>query len=221
MVTDMLGRGLYTFPEAGRLAGLRSARVRDWFVGRGKSVEAVFVADFAPVDGDYAISFHDLVDAHIAGHLRESGVSLQTIRQVYNHLKSDFATEHPFCRREMRTDGKNVFLRGLDSQGREEILEALTKQRVFPDIIRPFLKRLDYSAVTKLAERWHIAEGVLLDPQIGFGKPVIESDGIATEILASAYYANGDDANLVASWYDIDPRKVLQAVEFEQRLVAA
>ena len=96
MVKNMLGRGLYTFPEAGRLAGLRSARVRDWFVGRNESVKPVFVADFAPVEGDYAISFHDLVDALIAGHLRESGVSLQTIRKVYNHLKRDFATDHPF-----------------------------------------------------------------------------------------------------------------------------
>lgn len=45
---------------------------------------------------------------------------------------------------------------------------------VFPDIIEPFLKQLDYDPDTHLARRWHIADGVVLNPGILLGKPVVE-----------------------------------------------
>jgi hypothetical protein len=41
------------------------------------------VGDYEPVGGDYALSFHDLIDLFVAGQLREHGVSLPRLRRVY------------------------------------------------------------------------------------------------------------------------------------------
>jgi hypothetical protein len=185
----MLGRGLYTFPEAAKLTGLRLGRVREWFRGRLKSAEVrrpVFQGDYAPVDTDYAISFFDLIDLYVAGQLREHGVSLQMVRKVYSKLEDELQSAHPFCRKELLTDGKKVFTRGLDRHGQEELTEVLTRQGVFPQVLLPFLRRIDYDRVKLLALRWRIADKVLVDPTVCFGKPVVEGTGVATAILNSS-----------------------------------
>ena len=52
----------------------------------------------------------------------------------------------------MTKDGQ-VFLFGLDPRGTEEMIEVLTRQRVFPRILLPFLRRMEYDEATELAKR--------------------------------------------------------------------
>jgi uncharacterized protein (DUF433 family) len=118
------------------------------------------------------------------------------------------------------SDGKNVFLRGMDDGGEEELREALTNQYVFPQIILPFLKRIDYGSVTRLAERWRIDRLVVLDPRICFGKPIVEPVSIPTAILAAAYHANRKNAEAVVDWYNVRTDHVMAAVEFESKMAA-
>ena len=218
----MIGNGIYTFGEAASLTGLSRVRVREWFLGRPSEScrQPIFQSDYDAVDGDHAISFLDLLDVFVAGQLRKHGVALQTLRCVYAQLRTDLETSHPFCRQELLSDGKHVFLRGLDERGREEIAEVLTRQKVFPTILLPFLKKIDYGKISKLAERWRIADRVVLDPALCFGKPIVEAAGLPTAILAAAYYANGKDEERVAGWYNIHSSHVLAAVSFESKLAA-
>ena len=222
MSVSILGNGVYTFPEAAWLVQLRAARIREWFRSREPqdSRKPIFQGDYPSVDGEFAISFHDLVDVFVAGQLREYGVSLQTLRKVYAKMQKYYRVKHPFCRQELLTDGKNVFTLGLDTEGLDEIADALTRQKVFPRIIQPFLKRIDYAVATKLAVRWRIAEMVVVDPEVCFGKPIVEDTGIATAILSAAYHANGRDADVVADWFDVHSSHVLAAAKFEGRLAA-
>jgi uncharacterized protein (DUF433 family) len=217
-----LGHGVYSISEASRLTGLRAARIREWFRGRPTRPgrKPVFFGDYEPVDNDFAISFYDLIDVFVAGQLREHGVPLQTVRRAYRWMTDELGTRHPFCRRELLTDGKAIFLRGLDAEGQQELTEVLTRQKVFPEILLPFLKTIEYDASTILARRWRIAPEVVIDPAISFGKPVIEEAGVVASLLSAAYHANGRDAELVADWYNVRPGAVLAAVRFASRLAA-
>jgi uncharacterized protein (DUF433 family) len=219
---NAIGHGIYTLPEAARLTHLKSPRVREWFRGRSQvqSGSAVFRSDYNSVAGDNAISFFDLIDLFVVGQLRNHGVPLQTLRKVHVQLKKDLKTPHPFCRKEVLSDGKNVFTLGLDEQNKAEMVEVLTHQRVFVEILLPFLKRIDYDEVTQLARRWKIADQVVVDPAICLGKPIVSEVGIATAVLAAAFHANRRDAEVVADWYNIHSKHVLAAVEFERSLVA-
>jgi uncharacterized protein (DUF433 family) len=217
---NMLGHGMYAMPEACRLTGLKYARLREWFFGQShRQTSRLFHGDYPLVGGDFALSFHDLIDVYVAGQLREHGVSLKTVRLVYQKMQKNLGTKHPFCRRELLSDGKVVFTRSVN-EWREELTEVLTNQGVFPQIILPFLKRIDYERVTDLARRWRIADQVVLDPGICFGKPIVEAVGIPTSVLASAYHANGKDAELVAEWFDVHSSHVIAAVAFEENLAA-
>jgi len=219
---NILGHGVYSLPEAARLTGLRPHRVGEWFRGSSqtRARKPVFQSDYESVGGDRAISFHDLIELFVAGQLRNSGVSLQSLRKVHRRLQGDLGTRHPFCRREVLTKQGQVFTFGLDEHGKREMIEVLTRQRAFPDILLPFLKRIDYDDVTAMARRWCIANLVVIDPTICLGKPIVEGVGITTAILAASYEANDQNAELVADWYKVHSKHVIAAVDFERSMVA-
>jgi hypothetical protein len=221
METAILGNGIYNLSEAARLTGLRPQRVREWFRGRtATAAPPDFPGDYRPVAGHLAISFHDLIEVFIAGQLRDKGVSLRFIIRVYAQLKEQWNTDHPFCRVEVRTDGKRIFSCRLDENGRGDVVDARTAQKVFDTVLVPFLKKLDYDEATRLARRWAIAPLVVLDPAVGFGKPVAEKFGVSTRVPAAAFEANGRNAAVVAAMFGVDEPHVRAAVAFEAQLAA-
>jgi uncharacterized protein (DUF433 family) len=222
MALPAFGFGLYDLREAARYTRLHPARVWRWFVPRPSEQhrKPVLASDYEPVDGDHAISFLDLVDVFVFGQLRTHGVRLQTLRKVYHRLQKDLNQKHPFAHSRLATDGREVFLRVADKEGHDELIEVLTRQKVFPQIIQPFLKQLDYDPTSRLARLWRIAEGVVLNPALSLGKPLVERAGVKTEVLADAYAANRRDAERVAWWYNVAVADVLAAVRFEESLAA-
>lgn len=144
------------------------------------------------------------------------------MRKVYRHLEDEYG-EHPLCTREIfvsEVDKRKVFTRGLDDAESRQVIEALTKQPYFEQIIGPFLTRIDYDEVTNLACGWHIARSVVVDPAIFFGKPTVEGFRITTRVLAASYLANAQNARAVADWFQVDEDSVRAAVEFESGLAA-
>jgi len=172
------------------------------------------------VGGDHAISFHDLIELFVAGQLRDRGVSLPSLRKVHKHLQADLGTRHPFCRREILTKQGQTFTLGLDEPDRRQMIEVLNCQRAFPDVLLPFLQRIDYDDATEMAKRWCIASLVVIDPTICLGKPIIDGIGITTAILAASYEANAQDAERVADWYKVHSKHVIAAVDFERSMAA-
>jgi uncharacterized protein (DUF433 family) len=220
-MTPMLGNGVYSFKEVATLAGLKPRRVRELFRGRPSRSgrQPVLRGDYEPAEGDQALSFRDLVEAYVAGHLQDHGVPLATLREVHQRLEADLRTPHPFCRQELLTKGEALLLGAIESVGRGKLAEALRDRGFFAQVLLPFLKALEYDR-KKLARRWRIADSVVVDPGIRFGAPIIEDTGIPTYILAAAYHANQEDSELVASLYNVKPEHVLAAVRFERELAA-
>jgi uncharacterized protein (DUF433 family) len=214
---EVLGHGVYDIREAARLTGLKPARLREWF--RGWSSDSisrlVFRSDYAGVAEGHSISFLELVEVFVTGHLREHGVSLRSIRRAHAKLQNDWETRHPFARGEIRTDGENAFVSALDDRERRIVSEAITKSLVFERIILPTLEKIDYDPASKLATKWHLSPLVVLDPRVCFGQPIVEPVGITTYVLTAFYLANGRNAQKVANWYEIEEEHVLAAVEFE------
>lgn len=220
MKPSLLGLGVYDLRECARLTGLDPKRVRRWFVPPPSEAtrRPILTPDYPRVRGDTAISFLDMIDVFVFGNLRKHNVPLQTLRKVYARLQRDYKQKHPFAYSRLATDGVEVFLRVPDMDGKDQLVEILTKQMVFPEIIEPFLKQLDYDPDTHLARLWRIGDGVLLNPGISLGKPVVDGVFVKTEVLAAAYHANKKDADAVARWYNVAPDDVMTAVLFEAGL---
>lgn len=219
---NLLGHGVYNIAEAARFTGLKKRRVKDWFQGRATDPfpRTVFQGDYKVLDGFFSISFLDLVEVFIAGQLRESGVSLARVRRAHVKLQGDWGIKHPFSKKDIRTDGKDIFICALDEEDRAEVIDVITNNRVFERIIVPVLEKMDYDLATALALKWHISKGVVIDPDRCFGKPIVERAGITTNVLASSYYGNRQDAKTVARWYGVSEEDVMDAVRFESEFAA-
>lgn len=214
---EVLGQGLYILAEVSRLTGMHHSRVRSWFKQRadGSGYGPVFASDYDPAGGDYAVSFLDLIDVLIVGQFRDRHrVPMRIVRRAHTLLGEQLGTKHPFCHSDLYTDGERIF-NCTASRLNEEILSDVISRQQFFIQIREKLAHIDYSEINKLACRWRIAEGVVIDPLVCMGKPTVEKTGVATHVIANQFYANRRDAALVADLYGIGERDVANAVEFE------
>jgi uncharacterized protein (DUF433 family) len=215
-----IGFGVYSIAEAARLTKLNPARLRAWFVGRKGQFaqEPLLEPDYARVGGDMAISFLDMVDAYVASQYRSlpEPLSLETLRRAYRNLSQRINGKHGFSHRALLTDGKSIFLKeAQDERDREILIDLQNNQYAMPAVLLPFLRSLEFDKNSNLASRWNIAEGVVVDPALNFGKPIVAVSGISTRVLAGAWRANDRDTEKVAMWYDVQPAEVEAAVAFE------
>lgn len=219
-MTTLLNRGVYGFPEAARLARIPVSNISRWFRGRSDwpSSKPVLSSDIPTVGTNHAVSFLDLIDLRVVGRFRARGISMQTIRRVYEKLGQQLQSKHPFAHANLKVFGKTVMEQVADEVGGEKLREVLTGQEAMPRILEKFLRDVTYDDDTRLALRWDIHRGVVIDPLRNLGKPVASEGGASTFVLAGCYAANGNNADLVADLFNTSSRAVLDAVEFERSL---
>lgn len=211
---NVLGQGIYSHQEAARLIGVPSRRLRGWFFGRTKGAGKLLVSDYQGSQ----VSFLDLIDAAVVAALREK-VSVQALRRVYRRLSEMWQTAHPFSRQEFYTDksGRRVFVTIVRDQDQDsEFIEVIERQHAMPEVLMPILTKIHYDPDTMFAQKLPLTEGVSIDPRRRYGKPIVESCGLATEIINETFLSNGRDIDRVADWLGINPSEVVHAVQFEE-----
>lgn len=177
----------------------------------GKGLGPLFKTDYEPVNGDYAVSFLNLVEAYSAKFFRDQGVKPKIIRKAYTVLGKEIGP-YPFARLKLRTDGVSI----IQKEGWAGLVDVVTQQVLFSQW-ETYLNKLQHSLVTNLAESWEIQTGVIVRPGVAFGKPVLKSITIPTRIVAKQYEANNKDVGLVARIFDIPQSDVKLAVQFEKK----
>jgi len=215
----MLGQGVYRLAEVSRFTGLHPSRVKTWFKLRsdGLGLAPIFAADYPPVNGDLAVSFYDLIDVLVAGEFRDRyNVPMRVVRRAHSLLQTQLRTKHPFCHSDLYTDGKRIFLCVANELDEEILSDAVSRQQFFLHI-KEKLAHVDYDEMTKLACRWRITSGIVINPSISMGKPTIENTGITTYVVANQYLANAKNKALVADLYGISEKDVVNALDFEER----
>jgi len=212
MPEPALGKGVYTLQDVARYTRMHPKTTRSWFVSRHDN-KPIFNSDYGDTAGGFSVSFFDLIDAHVALHLKSKKFSLQRIRKIYSYLEKVLGP-HPFCHEDLYTSGKDVF---YSATGRLAD-SSVSVQKVFEDqeyiwpIMKDCLSRVNYEH--SIARSWDIAESVRIDPRISFGMPVVLGTGTRTYTVARAYYANDEDTEFVSRLYKISQAQVQNAVAF-------
>lgn len=206
----------YHYAEADRLAGVSRGTSRRWLEGhtyRG-SEGALMVRPLVMVrEGTpRAVSFIDLVEIAAVGRLRERGFSLRQIREIAENCRTHLGVERPFPALRFKVAGGDAFVdhpENLPEMGRRR------GQLAWTEVLEPFLQDLDYSF--DVASRWWpMGRGcpVVIDPEYGFGLPVVAGSGVRTEILLERFQA-GDLSQQIAEDFNLDPVEVERALQFE------
>jgi uncharacterized protein (DUF433 family) len=213
----MLGEGIYPLAEVARYTQVPSSTLRTWFKPRiGRDAEPIFDSDYSPVDGDYAVSFLNLIEAYVASFFGSNGVKPRVIRKAHEVLQERLRTEHPFAHADLSTDGVSIIQHDLDKRRHRVLMDVISKNYLFTQM-KSRLSRITCGVSSRMAEELGIAKGVVLNPRISFGKPVIEHTGLTTFVIANQYWANRNNAALVAGLFNITEKDVRIAARFESR----
>lgn len=223
-----LGMGVYTIPQASRLTGVPIATIRRWVyryrypVQRGYAKGPhVIAADLPKRAGATSLSFNDLIELRFVDAFRKAGFPWKKLRCAAIRASEITGSDHPFSTNRFRTDSQAMFMTVMGDID-QDLLDILTNQMAFRQIIAPGLKDLDFDPEEEGVVRWWPdgrRSAVVLDPKRSFGQPIVVGEGVRTLNLAVTYVANRSYKK-VANWYDVSVDAVKDAVHFEQRLAA-
>ncbi|MDB6111063.1 MAG: hypothetical protein JWR69_2813 [Pedosphaera sp.] len=225
-----LNTGIYSVSEAARLTGVSEGRIRRWLRGyhyklrkEDRVSPPLWSGQLEPIDHKIALGFLDVVEVRFVDAFLKSGVSWTIIHKAREMAGARFPGEsHPFCTRRFVTDGHGIFVELHTEAAPPRFLEIVRDQQVFAEIMRPFVKGLEFGEGNSLERWWPMGreQPVVIDPKRNFGQPTLAREGIPTSVLAKSVETNEGSVEEVADWYEISPESVKAAIRYEQSLTA-
>ncbi|HSU17808.1 MAG TPA: hypothetical protein VLK66_27110 [Longimicrobium sp.] len=229
--------GIYTPPEAAALLHEKPETVRRWAFGYtrqrtgGKTGHPPLIRTELPVvEGERTLTFVELVELLYVRAFHDARVGWSTIREAASVAARLFATDHPFALRQVYLDpGSFLYAAVEEADGTEALIELRGHgQHAIPQLVKPYLDQLEFGTDDVASRWWPMGRrgGVVVDPRIGFGAPVIEDTGIRTGTLCDAFTAeratHGKMALERVAWlYELKPAQVEDALRFHRWLKAA
>lgn len=225
---ELVGVGLYTLAEAGQLLHVPSPKISRWLRGHhanGRVYEPLWRPQVDLGDGRIFLGFRDLMEVRIADKFIAEGLSAQRVRSAIRLARSMIGDERPLSTDRFRTDGREIFLRVVETdehgQERERLLNLFRRQYEFKQIIEPLLRTIDFDDKGAPSLWWPLGRrgNIVVDPARSFGQPVDAETSVPTRVLATAgqYQGISDAARL----YDVPEGSIKRAMEFEAGLLKA
>jgi uncharacterized protein (DUF433 family) len=224
---DLLGRGVYTVPDAARLVGVNQGRIRRWLAGNTRSYKGEIINDpplwnpvLGDIDGSLHLTFRDLIELRFVDLFRQQKISMPYLRKVVHAAQSLIGDTHPFSTSRFKTDGKRLYVELVHRTKEPELIEVLNGQHAFHSIISVGLKDIEFDA--GVASRWFPIAGrgdVVVDPQRSFGQPVLSQSGVPTSTIRLLAEA-GRTPKEISIDFEVAEKSVKAALAFESKLAA-
>jgi uncharacterized protein (DUF433 family) len=226
MNAPLLDKGLYTVGDAARLLRVSPRRVRGWIAGYPKTkADPILRNDVGWLDDSLAFSFANLMEIRFIEHFTALKVRTATIREMAREAERILRHPHPFATKTVfQTDGRKIFAETAQATGDKRLYDLRAKNWAMLTVIEQSLHReVGYNPAGDAAQWLPRPElpSIVIHPMVAFGQPVLKEEQIPTRAIYEAFQAEGDDADSVAKWFQINPQRVRDAVEFELNLAMA
>jgi uncharacterized protein (DUF433 family) len=222
---DLIGVGLYTPVEAGRLLHIRAAKIARWLRGHqigAHEYEPLWTPQVDLDDGRIYLGFRDLMEVRVADRFISYGVSPQRVRAAIQLAREFIGEDRPLSTDQFRTDGRTIFLRAVETdergEERETLLDLFRRQFEFKHFIDPILKTIDFDDGGAPIQWWPAGRrgNIVVDPARAFGQPIDDTTSVPTAILAAAGRQEGIER--AARDYDVPAASVRRAMVFEEAM---
>lgn len=214
----------YPVAEAAGYVRVASATLRSWVMGRAYPTSRG-VRHFRPLirlagTRPPLLSFNNLVEAHVLRALRTAhGTPIKAIRSALDYAESELGIERLLLSRELCTDKRELF---LDRYG-ELINLSRSGQMAMRAVLEMHLHRIErdddalpvrlYPFVT--TEAVGAPRHIAIDPEVGFGRPILRRRGISTQVIVDRIDA-GESLEELALDYGLETAEVEEAVVYER-----
>lgn len=224
-MVELIGLGLYTPAEAGRLLHVSAAKIVRWLRGHhigDQQYDPLWTPQVDLDDGHIYLGFRDLMEVRIADKFINHGVTPQRIRAAIQLAREMLDEERPLSTARFRTDGRDIFFQVVETdergETRERLLNLFRKQYEFKQIIEPLLKTVEFNSDGIPYLWWPLGKraNVVVDPARAFGQPIDAASSVPTATLAAAARQEGVAA--AAQAYDVAVASIKRAVQFESAM---
>lgn len=221
----LIGVGLYTTAEAGRLLHIPAAKITRWLRGRQvgeRDYEPLWTSEVDIGDGRTYLGFRDLMEVRVAAEFIKFGLSPQRVRAAIRSAREITGEDRPLSTDRFRTDGRDIFFRVIETdehgEERERLLNLLRRQYEFKQVIEQLLKPIDFDERGAPLKWWPCGKRIkiLVDPTRSFGQPIDGVTSVPTAVLAAAGRLEGIERTARA--YAVPLASVKRAIEFESTL---
>ncbi|MER2251677.1 hypothetical protein ABS772_17310 [Methylorubrum podarium] len=221
---NLIGIGLYTPAEAGRLLRISPAKISRWLRGHevaGRRYESLWTPQVDLGDEGFALGFRDLQEVRVADAFIKRGLSPQRVRQAIEMARAIVQDERPLSTARFRTDGRSVFLQVAEEDGEAKLIDLFRKQFAFKEILERSLVHLDYDEAGIPSRWWPLgrSRSVVIDPARSFGQPIEAETSVPVEALVNAVTAEGSPEAAALAW-DVPVRAVKRALAFRREMDA-
>jgi len=212
---------LYGLSEAALYLRVPIKTLEYWAFGRKPISPLIRAASKSP----RAISFMNLLECHMLASMKSLyNLRLPKIRRALAHLQKTTGYKHPLIEQPLYTNRVDLLLKEIDR------LVNLSRggQLVIPGIVEAHLERVEYDKEIGMFRFYPFVRErstaepkfIVINPALGFGKPVIAGTGISTAVIASRFNARESVPEL-AKEYGLEEKQVEEAIRWETRAVAA
>jgi uncharacterized protein (DUF433 family) len=217
---DSLELPMYGLSEAALYLRVPLKTLEYWTIGTGKNKPLIKAAGQHP----RSLSFMNLLECHMLAAMRSLyDLRIAKIRKAVAHLNATSQFLHPLIEQPLYTNRIDILIKELDAM----LNISRGGQFVMPEIVGVHLERIerDPDGLFKFfpfvrERRATEPKFIVINPRVGFGKPVIAGTGISTAVIASRFNARESIPDL-AKEYGLDERQVEEAIRWETRAVAA
>ena len=167
----------------------------------------------------------NLLECHMLASMRSLyDLRLPKIRRALAHLNKASRFSHPLIEEPLFTNHIDVLIKEID----KFINLSRDGQLVIPEIVEAHLERVEYDKTLGAFRFYPFVRArsvtepkfIVIDPGLGFGKPVIAGTGISTAVIASRFNARESMPDL-AKEYGLEEKQIEEAIRWETRAVAA
>ena len=144
---SLVGIGLYTLAEAGRLVQVQPSKIARWLRGhdvKGQHYEPLWHPQVDLGEEGVFLGFRDLQEVRVAAAFIARGLSPQRVRQAIGLARDLVGDERPLSTRRFRTDGRSIFLQVVEEDGQTKLIDLFRRQFAFHEIIKQSLTNLEY-----------------------------------------------------------------------------
>lgn len=213
----------YGIAEAAHYLSLPGATLRSWV--RGRPYPTVGGNRFSepliqiPDVAEPLLSFTNLVEAHVLKAIRRHHeVPMVNVRPALAYLEEEMGVAHPLAHQGLLTDGVSLFVERFGA-----LVDLSRKGQIaIRELLEAHLRRIEHDATGLAARLYPFSRGekldgpriVVLDPRLGFGRPVIAGTAVRTGVIASRLKA-GESVVELARDYGLGVDAVEEAIRYE------
>ena len=213
--------GIYTVAEAAHYARIPITTLRRWLEAN-KAGHRLLTRSRHPEER--FLTFHDFVQLLAVRAIRsQHHVKLADIYEAVDEAERTHCIRYPFAREHTTWLFEKKIVIRLDDT--DEMIQLAGKgkgQTYLTRIIEMYLQDLSYDA-EGLAEKYRPFPGIVMNPAIRFGEPMVESCGITAQTLWDSVQAEGGFTP-AAEVHGVEPGDVITACRYidllESRLAA-